>query len=68
LLAAAIVGLGGGIAAAVKGQSEYAKYQAASTPEDARKYHQSTMTWDIGRNVALLAGIVFGGAYWMVKW
>ena len=68
LLAAAIIGLGGGIASAVKGQSEYAKYQAASTPEDARKYHQSTMTWDIGRNVAFLAGIAFGGAYWMVKW
>ncbi len=68
LLVAAIVGLGGGIASAVKGQSEYAKYQAASTPEDARKYHKSTMTWDIGRNAALLAGIAFGGAYWIVKW
>jgi hypothetical protein len=68
LLAAAIVGLGGGIAAAVKGQSEYEKYRVASTPEDARKYHQSTMTWDMGRNVAFLAGIALGGAYWMVRW
>jgi ribosomal protein L40E len=68
LLAAAIVGLGGGAASAFKGQSEYAKYQAASTPEDARKYHKSTMEWDIGRDAAFLAGIAFGGAYWMLKW
>jgi len=68
LLAAAAVGLGAGVYAAVKGQSEYAKYQAASTPEDARKYHESTITWDIGRNVVFLAGFILGGVYWTVKW
>jgi hypothetical protein len=67
-LATAIVGLGAGAAAAVKGQSEYAKYQAAATPGDARKYHKSTMVWDIGRDVAFLAGIALGGTYWTLKW
>jgi hypothetical protein len=68
LLAAAIVGLGGGVASAVMGQSEYEKYKGASTPADARKYRKSTTAWDIGRDVAFLAGIVLGGAYWTVKW
>jgi hypothetical protein len=68
LLVAAIAGLGAGVASTVKGQSEYAKYQAASTPEDARKYHKSTMTWDIGRDAAFLAGIALGGAYVTMKW
>jgi hypothetical protein len=67
-LAAAVVGLGAGAATAVMGQAEYEKYRAASTPEEARKYHKSTMEWDIGRDAALLAGIAFGALYWMVKW
>ena len=67
-LAAAIVGLGAGAAATVKGQSEYAKYRAAATGPDAERYHKSTMAWDIGRDAALLAGVALGGVYWMVKW
>jgi hypothetical protein len=67
-LAAAIISLGGGVASAVMGQSEYVKYQSASTPEDARKYHKSTMTWDIGRDAAFLASIALGGVYWTLKW
>lgn len=68
LLVAALVGLGAGAAATIKGQSEYAKYQAASTRDDALRYRKSTMTWDIGRDAAFLAGIALGGVYWMVKW
>jgi len=68
LLAAALVGLGAGAAATFKGQSEYAKYQSASTPEDAERYHKSTMTWDIGRDAAFVAGIALGGVYWVMKW
>lgn len=67
-LAAAIAGLGAGAAATVKGQSEYEKYGAATTPGDAEKYHKSTMAWDIGRDAAFLAGIALGVAYWMLKW
>jgi hypothetical protein len=67
-LAAALVGLGAGAAATIKGQSEYAKYQSASTPEEARKYHSSTMAWDIGRDAAFVGGIALGGVYFMVKW
>jgi hypothetical protein len=68
LLVAALVGLGAGAAATVKGQSEYAKYQAASTPQDAERYHRSTMTWDIGRDAAFLAGVGLGVAYTVLKW
>ncbi len=68
LLVAAIVGLGGGAAATVKGQSEYAKYQAASTRADAERYHRSTATWDMTRNLTLGAGVALGMAYWMLKW
>jgi len=67
-LIAAIAGLGAGVGATVLGQSEYAKYQAATTSEDARKYRRSTMAWDIGRDVAFGAGVALGGAYWMLKW
>jgi hypothetical protein len=68
LLITSLVGLGAGAASAFKGQSEYAKYQAALTPEDAQKYHKSTMTWDIGRDAAFAAGIALGGVYWVLKW
>jgi len=67
-LAAAAVGLGGGAVFALMGQSEYAKYEAASTPDDARKYHSSTVAWDVGRDAALLAGIALGGVYFTLKW
>ena len=68
LLVAALVGLGAGGAAAVKGQSEYALYQSATSREDAERYHRSTAKWDLTRTVALGAGLVLGVAYWMVKW
>jgi len=68
LLVAALVGLGAGGAAAVKGQSEYAKYQAASTRAEAERYHGSTATWDMTRNLTLVAGVALGVAYWMLKW
>ena len=63
-----IASLGAGVGAAVLGQSEYASYRDASTPEDALKYRRSTTTWDVVRNVTLGAGIVLGGVYWTVKW
>ncbi len=68
LLIAAVAGLGAGAVSAVIGQSEYGKYRAASTPEDAQRYRRSTTAWDIGRDVAILAGIGLGGAYWTMKW
>ena len=68
LLVAAIVGLGAGAAATVKGQSEYAKYRAASTRAEAERYHASTATWDMTRNLTLGAGVALGVAYWMLKW
>jgi hypothetical protein len=68
LLIGAIAGLGVGAASAVMGQSEYQKYRAASTPEDAVKYRKSTAGWDIGRDAALLVGVGLSAAYWIVKW
>jgi hypothetical protein len=67
-LVTAIVGLGAGAASTFKGQSEYAKYQAASTRADAERYHRSTATWDLTRNLALGAGVVLGVAYGVLKW
>jgi len=68
LLAAAIAGLGFGAVSAAMGESEFAKYQHAGTIEDNQKYRKSTMAWDIGRDVAFAAGLILGGAYWMLKW
>jgi hypothetical protein len=68
LLVAALLGLGAGGAAAVKGQSEYALYKSATSREDAERYHRSTAKWDLTRTVALGAGLVLGVAYWTVKW
>ncbi|MBN2464250.1 PEGA domain-containing protein [candidate division WOR-3 bacterium] len=68
LLLAAVAGIGTGVAAAVRGESEYKKYVAATTPPDAVKYRRSTTQWDIGRDVAFAAGLVLGGAYFVVKW
>ncbi len=68
LLVSALIGLGAGGAAAVKGQAEYALYQSATSRDDAELYHRSTVKWDITRTVALGAGLVLGAAYWTVKW
>lgn len=67
-LLGAIAGLGVGFGATVMGESEYAKYQTAATPEDARRYHKSTMAWDVGRDAAFVAGVALGWAYWMFEW
>ena len=67
-LIGAIAGLGAGVGAVVLGESEYAKYRAATTPEDAERYRHSTMAWDVGRYVAFGAGIALTGVYWMVQW
>jgi hypothetical protein len=64
----AIACLGGGVVSAVMGESEYAKYQDAVTPEDAEKYRRSTQTWDYGRYAGIGAGIALAGVYWVVKW
>jgi hypothetical protein len=68
LLLAALVGLGAGGAATFKGQSEYAKYRDASTGPDAERYHRSTATWDMTRNLTLGAGIALGVAYLVLRW
>jgi ribosomal protein L40E len=68
LLLAAVVGLGAGVASAAIGESEYRKYEAATSPADAEKYHRSAAAWDLRRNLTLAAGIVLGGAYLAVKW
>jgi hypothetical protein len=64
----AIAGVGAGVGATVQGGSEYEKYKAATTPEDAERYHNSTMTWDIGRYVAFGASIALAGLYWTLEW
>ncbi len=68
LLLAAVAGIGAGVGSAFMGESEYARYVAATTPPDAAKYRRSTAAWDMRRNVALLAGLALGGAYWVVRW
>jgi len=68
LLLTAVTVIGAGVAAAFAGESEYAKYVAAETPDDAARFRRSTTAWDLGRDVAFGAGIVFGGAYLAVKW
>jgi hypothetical protein len=68
LLLAALVGLGAGGAATYTGQSEFAKYRDASTGADAERYHRSTATWDMTRNLTFGAGVVLGVAYLMLKW
>jgi hypothetical protein len=64
----AVASIGGGVGATVRGGAEYAKYKAAVTPEDAERYHNSTMAWDIGRYVAIGAGIALTGLYWTLEW
>jgi hypothetical protein len=68
LLFAAVAGIGAGVGAAAMGESEYARYVAATTPANAAKYRKSTTAWDLGRDAALAAGIVLGGAYLVFKW
>jgi len=64
----AIASLGAGVVSTVLGESEYAKYQAATTPEEAERYRRSTQTWDYGRYAGFGAGIVLAGVYWTVQW
>lgn len=64
----AIASLGAGVVSTVMGESEYAKYQAATAPEEAERYRRSTKTWDYGRYAGFGAGIVLAGAYWTVRW
>jgi hypothetical protein len=64
----AIASLGAGVVSTVMGESEYAKYRGATTPEEAERYRRSTRTWDYGRYVGLGAGVALAGVYWMVKW
>jgi hypothetical protein len=68
LLVLAVASLGAGVGAGVKGESEYAKYEAASTRADAEKYHMSTNAWDTRRDVAFVAAAALGWAYWMLRW
>jgi hypothetical protein len=68
LLVAALVGLGAGGAATFKGQSEYVAYRDASSRADAERYHRSTATWDMTRNLTLGAGVALGVAFWVLKW
>lgn len=68
LLIAAIAGLGAGAYATVKGESDYSKYRSASTRQDAERYHRSTLTWDLTRDIAFVAGVSLGGGYWTLKW
>jgi len=68
LLVLAVASLGAGVGAGIKGESEYAKYEAASTRADAERYHMSTKAWDTRRDVAFVAAAALGWAYWMLKW
>lgn len=68
LLIASLIGLGAGGAATFKGQSEYAAYRDASSRADAERYHRSTATWDMTRNLTLGVGVALGVAYLMLKW
>lgn len=64
----AIAGLGAGAGSAVMGESEYAKYKAATTSDDAERLRRSTETWDVGRDVAFGVGALLTGLYVVVKW
>lgn len=64
----AIAGLGAGAGSAVIGESEYAKYKVATTPDDAERLRRSTGAWDMGRNVAFGVGAVLTGLYLVVRW
>jgi hypothetical protein len=64
----AIAGLGAGAGSAVMGESEYAKYKAATAPEDANRLHRSTETWDVRRDIAIGVGALLTGLYVAVKW
>lgn len=68
LLIAAIAGFGAGVYASIRGESDYSKYTSASSRQDAERYHHSTLTWDLERDVAFAAGISLGGTYWTLKW
>ena len=63
-----LASLGTGAVATLMGESNFKKYQAATTPEDARRYHNSTFAWDIGRDVAFGAGVALTGLYVVIKW
>jgi hypothetical protein len=64
----AIAGFGAGAGSAVMGESEYAKYKAATTPDDAKRLRRSTGTWDLRRDVAFGVGAILTGLYVVVKW
>ena len=68
LLIAALAGVGAGVGAALKGESEYSRYSAATTQQEAERYRRSTVTWDLTRNLALGAGLALGVAYWTLTW
>jgi hypothetical protein len=68
ILLLGVAGLAAGAGSAVMGESEYARYQAASSPEDAARYRQSTEAWDMRRNIAFGAGVLLSGLYLVVRW
>jgi hypothetical protein len=67
-LALSLAGLAYGGYSAFMGEGDYRKYKAAATPADARKYHLSTLNWDMKRNVGLAIGAGVGVAFVVVKW
>ena len=64
----AIAGLGAGAGSAYMGESEYTKYKAATTPDDAKRLRRTTETWDVRRDLAFGVGAVLTGVFLAVKW
>jgi hypothetical protein len=58
----------GGAFSALMGEQTYARYQQASTTEEAVKLRAATQRWDMFRNIGFGAGATCVGLYFVIRW
>ncbi|MEO0079686.1 MAG: PEGA domain-containing protein [candidate division WOR-3 bacterium] len=54
--------------AAIRGNAEYARYQAATSRPEAESLRRSTQRWDNLRNIGIGAGATLAGLFFVIRW